>query len=139
MLSRGAGGLPSCADSSPPGFIPVYRCNGRSPAKKYMEPDINLTCVREEEFDWTLYHIIAARNTITVPELCTDTGFSREDVEGSMARLERNCLICRTGEDVRPLSIQESLVMCHMNHAQDSPIVVEDGVIKYRPPREEGR
>ena len=102
-----------------------------------MEPRINLTCVREEELDWTLYHIITARNTTTVPELCTDTGFSRDDVEGSMERLERNCLIGRSEEDVRVLSIHESLVMCRVNHAQDSPIVVEDGVIKYRPPREE--
>ncbi|MBN1194284.1 MAG: MarR family transcriptional regulator [Methanomicrobiaceae archaeon] len=93
--------------------------------------------MREEELDWTLYHIIAARNTTTIPELCTDTGFSRDNVEGAMERLERNCLIGRSEEDVRVLSIHESLIMCRVNHAQDSPIVVEDGVIKYRPRGEE--
>ncbi|KQC04686.1 MAG: hypothetical protein APR53_03145 [Methanoculleus sp. SDB] len=127
----------SCADSPRAGFIPVYRCNGQSFAKKYMERRINLTCVREEELDWTLYHIIASRETITVPELCTIAGFARDDVEGSMERLNRNCLIGRSGEYIRILSIQESLVMCRVNHAQESPVVVEDGVIKYRPPREE--
>ncbi|NYT05941.1 MAG: MarR family transcriptional regulator [Methanomicrobiales archaeon] len=88
--------------------------------------------MREEEIDWILYHIITATDTIALPELCLRAGVSEEIALASAERLERGMLIARNGDSLRALSVQESLLLCQLRHAGNSPITVENGVIKVR-------
>jgi len=88
--------------------------------------------VREEEQDWMVYCHIAARERITVPELEAETGLPRPAVEASAARLVRGMIVEREGEALRALTVGESLAKCHINSAESSPIVIENGVIRVR-------
>ena len=49
----------------------------------------------------------------------------------SIERLEHYLLIQRSGEMIRLLSIQESLIACRCRHSRvDLPFVIENGVIR---------
>jgi DNA-binding MarR family transcriptional regulator len=86
--------------------------------------------VREEDLDWLLYHRIPEKDGISIEDLIEAIGCDPATVTASLERLERYCLIQRSGEMVRLLSFQESLVKCHCKHMEDLPFFYEDGVIK---------
>jgi hypothetical protein len=86
--------------------------------------------VREEDLDWLIYHRIPEKDGISIEDLIESTGHDTTAIRASLERLERYCLIGRSGEMVRLLSFQESLVKCHCKHTEDLPFFYEDGVIK---------
>lgn len=86
--------------------------------------------VREEDLDWAVYHQIPENGGVTTGDLVAATGFEPSAVTASLERLERYLLIRRSGETVRLLSVQESLVECRCRYTVDLPFVIENGVIK---------
>ncbi|MDK2915475.1 MAG: hypothetical protein PWR25_32 [Euryarchaeota archaeon] len=87
--------------------------------------------MREEDLDWAIYHRIPETGGITVDDLVAATGIEPDAVTASLERLEHYLLIRKTGETVRLLSIQESLVACQCRHAMDDlPFVIENGVVR---------
>lgn len=92
--------------------------------------------MREEDLDWFVYRSIPENGGTTTENLMTITGFESSAVIASLERLERYLLIRRSGENVRLLSIQESLIECQCRYSEDLPFTIEDGVIKAK--RREG-
>ncbi|HQD25334.1 MULTISPECIES: hypothetical protein [Methanoculleus] len=87
--------------------------------------------MREEDLDWAVYHGIPQSGSITVEDLVATTGFEPGAVRASLERLEHYLLIRRSGEAVRLLSIEESLIECQCRHTkEDLPFVIENGVIR---------
>ncbi|ADN36365.1 hypothetical protein Mpet_1608 [Methanolacinia petrolearia DSM 11571] len=100
----------------------------RSPQNKY--------CVRQEDIDWKIYHIVVDENSVSADDILSKTGFDRETVTGSLKRLELSSLIEYDGETARILSLHEMLLKCSIKNAAadpESPIIIENGVIKENP------
>jgi hypothetical protein len=88
--------------------------------------------VKEEDADWLIYHLIAQKSTVTAEELVQESGLDAAAVAASLARLDHNLLINRTGSKCRVLSIGEALIKCQAKYDNELPYVIEDGVIKAR-------
>ncbi len=86
--------------------------------------------MKEEDEDWRVYHLIPEGTPTTVGTLVDSSGFDAPMVEASLARLERFCLIERTGSTVRKLTFGESLIRNQMKYSDDLPFTIENGVIK---------
>lgn len=86
--------------------------------------------VKEEDIDWMIYHIIAAKPVIPTCELAPACGLDDAVVESSLARLHQAFLIERTEDSVRALSFGESLIKTQVKYSDDLPFVLVDGVIK---------
>ncbi len=86
--------------------------------------------MREEDLDWAVYHGIPQAGSVTVGDLTAATGLEPGAVMASLERLERYLLVRRSGEAVRLLSIQESLIECQCRNTDDMPFTIENGVIK---------
>ena len=87
--------------------------------------------MRDEEIDWAIYHALQDGKSRTDGDLVA-LGYDRGDVEASLSRLEKSFLVERSGDAVRVLSFQESLLLCQMANDRDSPICIENGVIRAR-------
>jgi hypothetical protein len=88
--------------------------------------------MRNEDVDWTLFHLIPENETPTISELIDKSGFSRDEVVSSLTRLEKNCLIHVIGENVHALSITEIFMMHEVTSSNQSDIYIENGIIKVR-------
>ena len=89
--------------------------------------------MRPEDRDWQIYHIIADKSEITVDEICKMTGREKNVAEESLERLENFHLISRKCDKYEAKSIQDILISAELKQAmKDSPIYMEDGVIKVR-------
>jgi predicted transcriptional regulator len=92
--------------------------------------------VRAEDRDWQIYHIIAENSEITVDEICKMAGREEIIAEESLERLQRYGLISRKGEKCAAKSIQQILISAELERTmKDSPIYMENGVIKVRKDR----
>lgn len=92
--------------------------------------------MREEDTDWSIYHIVAYEKEVTAAVIGERTGLCQEDVESSLKRLEKNCLLDFDGTTARILPLQEVLLRSRVKEAADapdSPVIIEDGVIKVNP------
>ncbi|MBP2132581.1 hypothetical protein J2128_000502 [Methanomicrobium sp. W14] len=94
--------------------------------------------MREEDLDWKIYHIIAYRENIPINELKKVSGAGEADLFGSVERLVKNCLIEKDDEKVRVLSLPETIMknnLCCLlkNDDSESPVIIENGVIKSNP------
>lgn len=69
-------------------------------------------------------------------ELAAVTGLSGEATERSVRSLEKNLLVERREGTVRALSFQESVLRCQLRYTMDSPVYIEDGVIRVRKSQE---
>ena len=86
--------------------------------------------MKEEDADWRVYHLIPVHAAIAeedLPEIC---GLDAETIAASLARLERSCLIERSGRNVRMLNFGEALLRNQCKYEKDLPFILEDGVIK---------
>ncbi|MDD1703247.1 MAG: MarR family transcriptional regulator [Methanoregula sp.] len=88
--------------------------------------------MKEEDIDWTIYHLIPGGSEISRDELARKSGFDTAVVAASLDRLTRYLLIERTGDSARLLSIGESLIKCQTKYDKSLPFVIENGVIKER-------
>jgi len=88
--------------------------------------------VKQEDADWLVYHQIPPSEPITVADLTARCGLEASVTEDCLVRLERYCLIERTGANVRMLTFGEALVKNQFKYEEDLPFVIENGVIKER-------
>lgn len=88
--------------------------------------------MKQEDADWLVYHQIPPAEPITVADLTGRCGLEASAIEDSLVRLERYCLIERTGVSVRMLTFGEALVRNQFKYEEDLPFVIENGVIKER-------
>ena len=86
--------------------------------------------MKEADLDWLVYHRLPEGSPVTIDELAARCGLGLPDVESSVARLERSCLVERTSGAVRMLSFGEALVRNQLKYEEDLPFVMENGVIR---------
>ncbi|WFN34907.1 hypothetical protein L1S32_01960 [Methanogenium sp. S4BF] len=94
--------------------------------------------MRSEERDWQIYHILAEKSAITLDELCMMAGTEESVAEESLERLERYRLISRKDDAWVIKSLHEILLTAELERImKDSPMYMENGVIKVRTEGEE--
>ena len=86
--------------------------------------------MKEEDVDWLVYHRLPEGSAVTVDALAAKSGLKLPEVEASLIRLERSCLVERTGSSVRLLSFGEALIRNQMKYEEGLPFTIENGVIK---------
>jgi len=86
--------------------------------------------VKEEDVDWLVYHRIPEGASVSTETLAAGSDLGIPDVEASLARLARSCLIERSGSSVRLLSFGEALIKNQVKYEEDLPFTIENGVIK---------
>jgi len=92
--------------------------------------------MRDEDLDWEIYHALLYGKVGTARDLVA-AGYDHDLVEASLGRLERYHLIERRGEVLRALSLPESILLCHLNNEEDSPLIFDKGIIRLK--TEKGR
>jgi len=88
--------------------------------------------VKEEDVDWLIYHRIPEGASVTAETLAAGSGFGIPDVEASLARLERSCIVECSGTSVRLLSFGEALFRNQLKYDDDLPFTLENGVIRVK-------
>jgi len=88
--------------------------------------------VRAEEYDWIIYHVITGDKSCIADEICEKSGFSREQVEESLARLMDTHLVECRGDQYRACSLEEFLITSQLNQDPFSDIFIENGVVKVK-------
>ena len=86
--------------------------------------------MKEADVDWLVYHQLPESTAVPVDSLAGRCGLGAPEVEASLARLERACLVERSGNSVRLLSFGEALIRNQMKYEEDLPFTLENGVIK---------
>ena len=86
--------------------------------------------MKEEDVDWLVYHQLPDGEPVNSDTLATRCGLKVSDVEASLTRLERSCLVERTGSSVRMLTFGEALLKNQVKYEEDLPFTIENGVIK---------
>lgn len=86
--------------------------------------------MKEADLDWLVYHRIPEGAPVTVDTLAAVCGLGMPEVEVSLARLEKACLIGRSGSSVRLLSVGEALICNQVKFEEDLPFTIENGVIR---------
>ena len=86
--------------------------------------------MKEEDMDWLVYHRIPEGASVTADVLTAGSGLGIPEVEASLARLERSCIVERTGSSVRLLSFGEALIKNQLKYDEDLPFTMENGVIR---------
>jgi hypothetical protein len=92
--------------------------------------------VREEEVDWCIYRSIADGDARTRLEIIAFTRFDPSLIDVSLDRLVKAGLLIQTGDYLRVLSFQESIFQKQIQSDEDSPIHLENGVIRVKKGRE---
>ncbi len=88
--------------------------------------------MKEEDTDWLVYHQLQEGAPVSVETLAARCGLGSSEVEASLVRLERSCLVERTGTSVRMLSYGEALIRNQCKNEDDLPFTIENGVVKER-------
>lgn len=88
--------------------------------------------MRSEEIDWVVYQILAKGDVKTVNGVVNQTQLSPEDIEASLTRLSKACLIDRSDQSVRILSWNEIVIKNQLTHTEECPFSLENGVIKVK-------
>lgn len=86
--------------------------------------------MKEADADWLVYHQIPEGTPVTPDELVSRCGLGLPEVEASLARLERSCIVERAGSTVRLLSFGEALIKNQVKYEKDLPFTIENGVIR---------
>lgn len=86
--------------------------------------------MKEADTDWLIYHQLTENAPVSTDALASRCGLAIPEIEASLVRLERSCLIERNGKSVRMLTFGEALVRNQLKYEEDLPFMVENGVIK---------
>jgi hypothetical protein len=86
--------------------------------------------VKDEDVDWLVYHRITEGAPVTADALAAACGLGIPEVEASVRRLERSCLVERAEGSIRVLSFGEALIRNQVKYEEDLPFTIENGVIK---------
>lgn len=79
-----------------------------------------------------VYHRIPQTGLVTEDVLRETCSLDAATLAASLDRLERSCLIERSGESVRMLNFGEALLRNQCKYEKDLPYIIENGVIKAR-------
>lgn len=93
--------------------------------------------MRDEDIDWTVYHLITGNPGCTCETLLEQTGYSRDIVDASLARLKRYCLVDIRDDTLRGCSTTEIVFRNQMAGFMSDGLELSGGVIRYRPAGEE--
>jgi len=88
--------------------------------------------VKDEEADWQIYHLIPEGSATTAGELERKSGLDAASVAASVERLERSCLVERSGDTIRMLNFGEALLKNQVKYEKGLPFTIENGVIRAR-------
>lgn len=88
--------------------------------------------MKEEDADWKVYHQIPENGMITEDALMTACALDAGILAESLVRLERSCLIERSGVNVRMLNFGEALLCNQCKYEKHLPYIIENGIIKAR-------
>jgi hypothetical protein len=88
--------------------------------------------VNEQDLDWQVYHLVLLDPDLDWDRLAGKIGCSCDDILLSLSRLEAAFLIEQDGERYKVLSVQEMLLRCQARYDQNSPFVIEGGVIRIK-------
>ena len=86
--------------------------------------------MKDEDADWQVYHRIPVNAAIAEEDLASACGIDAPAIASSLARLERSCLIERSGNTIRMLNFGEALLRNQCKYEKDLPFIIENGVIK---------
>ncbi len=86
--------------------------------------------MKEEDVDWLVYHQLEAGVPVDPAALAARCGLGLAEVQASLTRLERSCLVGRSGSFVRMLSFGEALIRNQCKYEEDLPYTIENGVIR---------
>ena len=86
--------------------------------------------MKDEDTDWTVYHLIAQETGVTADALAKKAGLDRDTLAASLCRLDRACLIERADTSLRALSPGEAMLRCQAKYDDTLPYVFENGVVK---------
>ena len=92
--------------------------------------------MNEQDLDWQVYHLLLKDPDQDQDLLIGKTGCSRDEIVSSLRRLESAGLIEHNGERYKILSVQEILFRCQARYDQNSPFVIEGGVIRIKKDRD---
>lgn len=90
--------------------------------------------VRDEDIDWSVYHVITGEEGCTEVSLVEWTGYDPETVRRSLDRLERYHLIDNRGNTWYACGIEEMLIKNRLQGCLSDGLELSGGVIRYRPP-----
>ena len=94
--------------------------------------------MRSEGRDWQIYHILVEKSEMTLDGLCRVACTEENVAEESLERLERYRLIYRKDDAWAIKSLQEIILTNEVDQMmKDSPVYMENGVIKVRTESEE--
>ncbi|HII98269.1 MAG TPA: MarR family transcriptional regulator [Methanoregula sp.] len=88
--------------------------------------------MKAEDVDWLVYHRIPENAVITEKELCKSCGLDAADLNRSLGRLERSCLVERSEGGIRMLNFGEALLRNQCKYEPGLPYTIENGIIKAR-------
>lgn len=86
--------------------------------------------MNEQDLNWQVYHLLLKDPDQDRDRLAEKIGCNRDEIVLSLRRLEAAFLIEQDGERYKVLSVQEMLLRCQARYDQNSPFVIEGGVIK---------
>jgi hypothetical protein len=88
--------------------------------------------VKDEDTDWLVYHRLPVQGSVALVALQEMCSLDAATLAASLDRLQRSCLIERSGESVRMLNFGEALLRNQCKYEKDLPYTIENGVIKAR-------
>jgi hypothetical protein len=89
--------------------------------------------VRDEDIDWTVYHMITGEKGCTEDTLLTRTGYDKEIIASSLNRLKRYCLIDCRNDVWCACNFEEIILKNQISDLLTDGLELSGGVIRYRP------
>ncbi|MDD3575173.1 hypothetical protein [Methanospirillum sp.] len=95
--------------------------------------------MRDEDVDWTVYHLITGNPGCTGETLLELTGFTMDTVNASLTRLKRYCLVEFCDNSWHTCSLEEIIIRKQMATLLSDGFELSGGIIRYRPEKEENK
>lgn len=95
--------------------------------------------MKDEETDWEVYHLLAAHHGMDEDSLMELLPITREEIRGSLVRLEKAMLIDVTPQGLRVLSVPEMVLRCQAKYDRGCRFSIEGGVIRLKSGEDEHR
>lgn len=89
--------------------------------------------MREEDIDWTIYHLISGNKGCTGDLLAELTGFEPQVIDASLTRLKRYCLVDVRNDTWCVCGFEEVILKNQMKDVFTDGLELSGGVIRYRP------
>ncbi|MEN6611695.1 MAG: MarR family transcriptional regulator [Methanoregulaceae archaeon] len=91
--------------------------------------------MKDEDLDWQVYHLTLGTSAKSIAEITEATGQDDPAIRASAKRLASGFLVEVTGDLIRALPIQESLLRCQCKYDTSLPYTIENGVVTMKKER----